>query len=87
MKNNLSQTPIPGSPADKARFKRLQRRRYNEPAEPDYDGYYDDYNDDYNESSLSYSQQVWQDRSDYAREMLAAGHIDEVQAMEISMGA
>ena len=47
----------------------------------------DDYYYEEEESNMSYSQQMWQDRADYARELLQQGKIDEEQAAEIRMGA
>ena len=39
------------------------------------------------ENNMSHSQQCYYDRSDYAREQLDRGEIDEEQAAELRMGA
>jgi len=53
------------------------------------DEYYDDMYDDYDDSDygMSYSEQMWADRSDWADERYERGEIDEVQRSEIKAGA
>jgi hypothetical protein len=46
-----------------------------------------EYEEDYSDSGMSYSQQVWADRADYANERLERGEICPIQAAEIRMGA
>lgn len=64
---------------------RRSRYRFSYNGPDDYDPNYD--TSECYDSGLSYTQQVWADRADYAREMYEAGHIDETQRMEIEMGA
>jgi hypothetical protein len=60
---------------------------YEEDYDYDYDYDYESDDDDYSDSRMSYTQQCWADRADYANEMLERGEICPIQAAEIRMGA
>ncbi len=49
--------------------------------------YEDDYYDDYEDSGMSYNEQMWADRSDWADERYESGQIDYIQRSEIKAGA